>query len=243
MRHEAESHGHYDGAATMKRESTPTTAEERREWRGQWTYAGYAQGVPFRLLEDVEELKEALQEAQAQSDERHDMLSAERRANDQMRAHVLRVEAERDEARRERDACRNLVARMNGDGGQHQQEAGMECAANDAERVFVEALHSLDKLQTEKEALRDDLARLRVREGQLREALVKYGTHVMGCPEHFTSDDYREGCTCGWDTALSSPSDAPDVLGAIRVVARFSDAGRQVVQDALATLRAAGVIE
>lgn len=65
-----------------------------------------------------------------------------------------RERAERAEA--ERDACRNLVARLNRDGGHRQQEVGMVQAATEAEERVVEMIQTIATNPAEA-----DVARLR----------------------------------------------------------------------------------
>lgn len=68
------------------------------------------------------------------------------------RCHAL--ERERDEARAElsrvtaeRDACRDLVARLNSDGGQHQDTVGIAQAARDADARAVSMFNYIAALE------------------------------------------------------------------------------------------------
>lgn len=54
----------------------------------------------------------------------------------------------------ERDACRNLVARLNGDGGHRQQRVGMKQAAEEAEACVVEDMRKMGALEADRDALR-----------------------------------------------------------------------------------------
>lgn len=93
--------------------------------------------------------------------------------------------------------------------------------------------HTEEMLQ----GLRDALAAAQIREGQLREAL-----HNLYYYDGETANEAAYAL-------LSSPPDAPDVLGAIRVLAKFVDECCRPFADdepevaALATLRAAGIVE
>lgn len=111
------------------------------------------------------------------------------------------------------------------------------------------------------------LAAARIREGQLREQAAEFANDVLGCCTPCTSA-YEDaaawlvaqgllkpcspgGCehygACQVD--VSSPPDAPDVLGAVReiatryLIATANDPRSPTVLVALATLRAAGIVE